>query len=155
MRHSIVRQRKALTAIVEGPSCLSSTLGGGSAGSRNFLDSRPGLCKPRSFIPTLCRHFLNVERPWGESTASRWLSERVTEVEGTGKTPDRDITCNWPGNGASSSWGLDDGDCSSVNMEIREECTVTNLVIVEFMDGRARLHVGLCHRENPLRGENE
>ena len=32
---------------------------------------------------------------------------------------------------------------------------VTNLVIVELVGGRARPHVGLCHGENPLRGENE
>ena len=32
---------------------------------------------------------------------------------------------------------------------------VTNLVIIELVDGRAPLHVGLCHCENPLRGENE
>ena len=72
-------------------------------------------------MPILCRHFFNVERPRGESTVSRLPSGRVSEVEGTGRIPDRDIICNWPGDGASSSWGLEeDGDCDSVRLEARK-----------------------------------
>ena len=162
--HSIVHQRKALTAIVEGPSCLSSTLAGGSAGSRDILDSRPGICKPRSLMPILCRHFFNVERPRGEPTVSVFPPGRVFEVEATGRTSDCDIACGWPSGGASSSRrseeGAGDSDCGDVNMEARENNVtvtnlVTNLVIVELTSGRARPHVGLRHGENSLRGENK
>ena len=78
-------------------------------------------------------------------------------MEGTGRVSNSRIAWDGLGSGALSSQGSEEGagdsDSSNVNTEVREECTVTNLVIVEFMDGRARLHVGLCHRENLLRGE--
>ena len=32
---------------------------------------------------------------------------------------------------------------------------ITNLIIVELTNGRVRLHIGLCHGENSLRGEDK
>ena len=154
---SIVYQGRALTAlrrpaaILEGPSLVARTLGGEwegdrrLAGSRDFVDSRPGLCKPRSLLRIFCSHLLTVEWPRGDSTVSILCSGCVSDIESTPVASNCDITCDWliggappswgseeeagdggfDGGGSLSSWGsedTEDGDSSSVNTEASGEC---------------------------------
>ena len=115
------------------------------------------MCK--ALLPTLSRHFLNIERPRGDSTASISRSGRASEVKGAGRPPDCDTPWNWPGGGASSSWGSEEGvgdsDSAVSTRKQEKNVTITYLFVVELMNCRARRRLGLCHCEKSPRVENE
>lgn len=97
-----------------------------SAGSRDFLDSRSGLCEARSLIPTLRGHFLNTERSRGDSTLSKYPSGRVSKEEGADRASNCDIEWDGLDGVASSSQGpkeeTGDSGSGNVNTEARDEC---------------------------------
>ena len=112
-----------------------------------------------ALLPILCRHFLNIERSQGDSTASISRSGRASEVKGAGRPPDCDTPWNWPGGGASSSWGSEEGvgdsDSAVSTRKQEKNVTITYLFVVELMNCRARRRLGLCHCEKSPRVENE
>ena len=100
----------------------------GSAGSRDFPESRPGLGGVGPLLLLLCSHFLNIERTRGdpESTVSIFSCAGTSKWEVIGgRSDDCGMGLDGPAIDIASSrrWPEEVGgeSCSSINTEARGE----------------------------------